>query len=139
VINFFNENVDYPNVDYRSVKKWITTIIEIKGFKTGAISIIFCSDIFILDYNIRFLSHNYFTDIITFNYNNKNKISGDLFISVDSVKRNAIDYNVNENEEFLRVIIHGILHLIGYNDNTDEECLIMREQEAKALNHYTIL
>lgn len=136
MIDFFNEDVDIPVIDYKSIKKWIKGIIMNYGFKTGDIAVIFCSDKFILEYNNKYLSHNYFTDIITFNYNVGKVISGDLFISVDTVRSNSIEYSVLETDEFLRVIIHGILHLLGYNDKTEDEILVMREQEAKALVLY---
>jgi probable rRNA maturation factor len=137
VINFFSENVETPKIDKKSVKKWINDIIKIHDYKMGDISIIFCDDNFLLEYNVKYLNHNYFTDIITFNYNNAKTISGDLFISVDTVKRNSIEYNVENKIEFLRVIIHGILHLLGFNDQSNEEVLLMREQETKALSLYT--
>lgn len=137
MISFYNQNVEKPKINFQSVKKWIKTIIENFGYKTGNISIIFCSDNFILEYNIKFLNHNYFTDIITFNYNESNKISGDLFISIETVKKNADIYNVTENQEILRVIIHGVLHLLGFNDQQDEDILEMRKQESAALEQYT--
>jgi probable rRNA maturation factor len=137
VIDFFSEDVDIPNLDYKLVKKWIKTVIETNGFKASDISIIFCSDKFLLEYNRKFLSHDYLTDIITFNYNIGKKISGDLYISIDTVKKNSVEYAVLETDEFLRVIIHGVLHLLGFNDKTEDEILIMREQEAKALVLYS--
>ena len=100
---------------------------EIK--KIGDISIIFCSDRYILDVNIKYLSHDYFTDIITFDYCEGNKLSGDLFISIDSVKENASFYGTEFTDELNRVIVHGILHLIGYDDHSDDEVKQMREKE----------
>ena len=106
---------------------------EIK--RLGDISIIFCSDNYILDVNLKYLNHDYFTDIITFDYCDKNILSGDLFISVDSVRENAIFFEVDFEEELRRVIVHGLLHLIGYDDHTEEGQKIMREKE----NYYISL
>ena len=106
---------------------------EIK--RLGDISIIFCSDNYILDVNLKYLNHDYFTDIITFDYCDKDILSGDLFISVDSVRENAIFFEVDFEEELRRVIVHGLLHLIGYDDHTEEEQKIMREKE----NYYISL
>jgi probable rRNA maturation factor len=136
VINFFTENVKKPKLNYLIIKKWIKNVIESFDRKAGNISIIFCNDSFLLEYNQKYLQHNYFTDIITFNYNESNKISGDLFLSVDTIKSNSFEYNVTEEEEFLRVIIHGVLHLIGFNDHTDEEISQMRLMEKKSLELY---
>lgn len=134
MINFYAENIDKPILDYQLVKKWIKNVIENYNKKLGDISVIFCSDEFLLDYNIRYLQHNYYTDIITFNYNHVNKISGDLFLSIDTITRNSLEYNVPLSIEYLRVIIHGVLHLIGFNDSNENEIFEMREQEAIALS-----
>ena len=95
----------------------------------GAINIIFCSDNYILDVNQKYLQHDYFTDIITFDYCEGNTLSGDLFISVDSVRENSIFYGTEFENELNRVMVHGILHLIGYDDHTEEEQKVMREKE----------
>ena len=97
--------------------------------KIGDISIIFCSDNYILDVNMRHLQHDYFTDIITFDYCEGDKLSGDLFISVDSVRENALFYGTEFADELNRVMVHGLLHLIGYDDHTEEEQKTMREKE----------
>lgn len=97
--------------------------------KIGNISLIFCSDNYLLDINIKYLNHNYFTDIITFNYVEGEIISGDLFISIDRVKENAIEFETMWIKELYRVIFHGLLHLIGYNDKTEEEKKIMKIKE----------
>ena len=97
--------------------------------KIGDVNIIFCSDNYILDINIRYLQHDYFTDIITFDYCEDKILSGDLFISIDSVQENAKEYGSDFEEELHRVIVHGILHLIGYDDHTPEDQKIMRSKE----------
>ena len=93
------------------------------------ISIIFCSDNYILDVNIRYLHHDYFTDVITFDYCEGDRLSGDLFISIDSVRENAIEFGTEFDEELHRVIVHGLLHLIGYDDHTQEDQKVMRGKE----------
>ncbi len=134
MINFYNQNVTKPKLKLNKVKSWIKYLIESKNYSVGQISVVFCSDSFILDYNRRFLQHDYYTDIITFNYNDSNVISGDLFISLDTVKKNSIEYNTDPLNELLRVIIHGILHLLGYDDKNDNDIIEMRIQEANALS-----
>ena len=87
--------------------------------RIGDVNIIFCSDNYILDVNLKYLQHDYFTDIITFDYCENNVLSGDLFISVDSVRENSVFYNTEFEDELNRVMVHGILHLIGYDDHTE--------------------
>ena len=112
---------------------------ESEIFTLGDISIIFCSDNYILDINQRFLQHDYFTDIITFDYSEGRRISGDLFISVDSVRENAVEYGTEFSDELHRVIVHGILHLIGYDDHTDEEIKEMRAKENYYLSVFDLM
>ena len=133
MINFYTEEVVFPALNFKDVKQWIKKIIENHKFKLGDVSIIFCNDEYLLSINKTYLNHNYYTDIITFNYNNKNVLSGDIFISVDTVKLNAKEFAVAESDEFMRVIIHGILHLLGFNDSNDEEKLEMRRKENESL------
>lgn len=116
------------------IKKWIIHIIE-KEFKksVGEINFYFTDNTEILDINKKYLDHNYFTDIITFSYCTENSISGDIVISVDTVKSNAADYNVTFENELHRVIVHGILHLLGFDDSTEHQKNDMREREDWAL------
>ena len=109
--------------------RWLKMVAESEIKRLGDISIIFCSDPYILEVNLKYLQHDYFTDIITFDYCEGNRLSGDLFISVDSVRENAEYYSVEFEDELNRVIVHGILHLIGYDDHSDEEKIIMRKKE----------
>jgi rRNA maturation RNase YbeY len=97
--------------------------------KLGNISYIFCDDIYLLDINTRYLNHNYFTDIVSFDYVEGGKISGDIFISTDRVTENSVKYGVNLEEEYLRVISHGILHLLKYKDQSEKEKNLMRKLE----------
>lgn len=119
--------------------KWLRLVAESEIRRIGDIAIIFCSDNYILDINRRYLGHDYFTDIITFDYCEGDKLSGDLFISVDSVRENSIEYGTEFNDELNRVIVHGILHLIGYDDHTDEDVKIMRSKEDYYLSLREIL
>ena len=100
---------------------------EIK--RLGDVCIIFCSDNYILDVNMKYLQHDYFTDIITFDYCEGNYLNGDLFISVDSVRENAIFYGTEFTDELNRVIVHGLLHLIGYDDHSESDIAMMRQKE----------
>ncbi len=133
MINFFNEDIAAPRIEKAKIKRWIKSIVDSFNYKIGDINFIFCSNNYILDINIKYLSHNYFTDIITFNFNEQNKISGDIFISLETVQSNSMEYEVTFTEELNRVMIHGILHLLGFDDATDEEKLIMRTKETEAI------
>lgn len=134
MIEFYNEEISLPEINFEKVIDWITKIVEANSKKLGSITYIFCSDNYILQINKEYLNHDYFTDIITFNYNEGENISGDIFISLDTVADNAKEYGVTYNNELLRVIIHGVLHLVGYNDKTDEEQEEMTQKEDEALN-----
>ena len=129
IINIFYEDIKTLNLQKLHLKKSINYLILSELKKEGNISLIFCSDRYLLEINNNFLKHNYFTDIITFNYVEGNIISGDLFISAERVKENAKEFNTIWIKELYRVIFHGLLHLIGYNDKTEEEKIIMREKE----------
>ena len=130
-ITFHNEGVS-PSVNTNRISSWLSSCIDDLGYNLGELSIIFCSDDYLIDMNKRHLNHDYYTDIITFNYNVEKKLNGDLFISVDRVKDNASAFNENFKMELFRVIIHGILHLCGFNDKTTKEQKEMRQKE----NHY---
>lgn len=131
-INFFSEDVEKPSLKYRSIKNWLVSEIEIEACKLGDINYIFCSDEYLLNMNINYLEHNYYTDIITFNYCEDKVISGDLYISLDRVQENSVILSTGESEIY-RVIVHGILHLCGYNDDLEDEIRIMRRREDEAL------
>lgn len=113
----------------REVSKWIKESAKSENRVVGDIVIVLCSDDYILKTNREFLQHDYFTDIITFDYSEAEIISGDLIISLHTVRANAAEYGVGENEELMRVVIHGVLHLCGYGDKSDKEAKIMREKE----------
>ena len=119
--------------------KWLKMVAESEVKRLGDISIIFCSDPYILDINQRYLQHDYFTDIITFDYCEGKVLSGDLFISIDTVRENAREYGTTFEEELNRVMVHGLLHLIGYDDHTPAEQQEMRSKEDYYLSIRKIL
>ena len=133
MISFLSENIAAPDIDQELVRNWIAHTAESYGKKLGDISYIFCDDKRILEVNRQFLGHDYYTDIITFDYTHRDTISGDLFISIDTVSSNAALLNVDYAQELLRVIIHGILHLCGINDKGPGEREIMEAAENLAL------
>ena len=108
MITFYNEDIYRPKLKYLILKKWIKTVVFNHNFELGNVSIIFCSDSYLLKINNDFLQHDYFTDIITFNYNELNNLSGDIFISLDTVKSNSIAFNTSFENVLLCIIIHGV-------------------------------
>ena len=123
------EDIKPLKINKNSVKRNIKSLISNEFKKSGNISVILCSDSYLLEINKQFLKHNYYTDIITFNYCEGDVVSGDLYISTDRVKENADNFASTFIEELYRVIFHGILHLLGYNDKTKEEQVEMRKKE----------
>lgn len=132
-ILYHTEGVKLPNIKKRDVTSWIKSVAESYGKKTGDISFIFCADNKILEINKLYLQHDYYTDIITFDYTEGNIISGDVFISLDTVKSNSEKFDTSYDKELLRIIIHGILHLCGINDKEPGEREFMTGCENKAL------
>ncbi len=132
-ISFYAEDTTFPDIKKETVCDWIKKVAETYGKKTGDICYIFCSDEKILEVNRRYLQHDYYTDIITFDYTAGNKISGDLYISLDTVRTNAEKFATPYDEELHRTIIHGILHLCGINDKGPGEREIMEACENRAL------
>lgn len=135
MVRYFSEDIKFTFKDKLSNNRWLKLVAGSEVRKLGDVNIIFCSDNYILDVNLKYLEHDYFTDIITFDYCEGDVLSGDLFISIDSVRENAIEYGAEFDEEIHRVIVHGLLHLIGYDDHTPEEQKVMREKE----NYYLAL
>ena len=128
-INFFNEDNDYSLENEKKVKDWICKSIENESYIPGDLNFIFCSDPYLLKINQDYLDHNYYTDIITFDYKEDRKVNGDIFISIDRVIENAKELNIPFIDELHRVMIHGILHIISYRDKTAEEEELMRSKE----------
>ena len=129
MVNYYFKETPFVFKRRKDNNAWLKAVAESEIKKLGGINIIFCSDNYILDINQRYLGHDYFTDIITFDYCEGKILSGDLFISVDSVRENAIYYKVSFEEELFRVIVHGLLHLIGYDDHTPSQQKEMRAKE----------
>ena len=132
-IIYHAEGVRFPAIGRRETTKWIKFVVQFYGKRVGDVAYIFCSDQKILEMNKQYLQHDYYTDIITFDYTEGNKISGDIFISIDTVKSNSEQLATGYHEELHRVIIHGILHLCGWNDKIPEDKQQMREKENEAL------
>ena len=135
MVSYFNEDIRFNLKDKRLNNRWLKMVAESEVKRLGPLSIIFCSDHYILDVNMRYLQHDYFTDIITFDYCEGDLVSGDLFISIDSVRENAALYGTEFEDELDRVIVHCVLQLLGYDDHTPEETAVMREKE----NYYVKL
>lgn len=129
MVRYFFEETDFQFKPKRFTSAWLKTVAESEIRQLGEVNVIFCSDNYILDINQRFLQHDYFTDIITFDYCEGSRLSGDLFISVDSVRENALEYGTEFEDELNRVIVHGLLHLIGYDDHCEEDIAAMRSKE----------
>ena len=129
MVRYFFEDIRFEYKNKQFNNRWLKLVAESEICRLGDINIIFCSDPYILNINLQYLSHDYYTDIITFDYSEKPMISGDLFISVDSVRENAEFYGTGFQEELHRVIVHGILHLIGYDDHTEDDITVMRSKE----------
>lgn len=132
-ITYHTEDVPLPPIRKQKISEWIKKVVDIHQKKIGDIAYIFCSDEKILEINNQYLKHDYYTDIITFDYTDGQRIAGDIFISLDTVHSNADQYGVSPYEELYRVIIHGILHLCGIDDQTEEQEQEMRAEENKAL------
>ena len=133
-INFYEINYKKKIINRNAIKRWIVSIIKKNKKNYNQINIIIVNDKYLLKLNKTYLNRNYLTDIICFNYNTDKEISGDLYISIERVLENSLIYNNSVSLELLRVIIHGILHLIGFDDQTDAQKEQMRNAEDSALN-----
>ena len=129
LITFHSENIPFELENSNKVVDWICSTILTEKKIFGEISYIFCSDEYLHKMNVEYLNHDTLTDIITFNYSKGNTLSADIFISLERVKENANEFKVSFQDELHRVIIHGILHLIGYDDKTDADKTAMRSKE----------
>ena len=129
MIRYFQEDIRFELKQKMQNNRWLKMVAGSEMRRLGAVNIIFCSDNYILDVNMRYLQHDYFTDIITFDYCEKDILSGDLFISIDSVRENALYYGTEFADELNRVMVHGLLHLIGYDDHTEADIAVMRQKE----------
>ncbi|MCB9188483.1 MAG: rRNA maturation RNase YbeY [Flavobacteriales bacterium] len=134
MIYYHQQDISFNLRNRLAIRQWINNTIKTEGKKPSDITYIFCSDQYILDLNRSSLNHDYYTDIITFDYCEAKEISGDLFISIDTVQDNAKSLGVNFIDELHRVMIHGVLHLCGYKDKSKKEAQTMREKEDYYLN-----
>lgn len=132
-ITFRAREVDIPQLNYPLLVRWIGEVVKAHGFEAGRLSYLFCDDETILATNREFLQHDYYTDIITFDYSTPRRVSGDMVISLDTVATNAAGLGADYHRELLRVIIHGVLHLCGINDKGPGEREIMESHEDEAL------
>ena len=132
-IHFSIEKEGFKLKDKMKIKAWITSVVKQEGKRIGDIAYMFCDDEQVLEANISYLEHDTYTDIITFDYVEGDVVSGDILISVDRVKENANLFQCSFEQELHRVIIHGILHLLGVGDKTEEEAAVMRKREEMAL------
>ena len=129
MIRYFQEDIRFDLKQKLQNNRWLKMVAGSEMRRLGAVNIIFCSDNYILEVNMKYLQHDYFTDIITFDYCEKDILSGDLFISIDSVRENAQFYGTEFVDELNRVMVHGLLHLIGYDDHTEADIAVMRQKE----------
>ena len=132
-ITFASANIDFDLQDKAKVKNWISEIIKAQGKRVGVIGYLFCDDAYLIEANRQYLNHDTYTDIITFDYVGDDVISGDIMISVERVGENAQKFETTFDQELHRVIIHGILHLLGQGDKSDEDATQMRKKEESAL------
>lgn len=129
MINFINN----PAFDVPRMTRWIRAVAATYGCSVGDLTYIFCNDEKILEVNLQFLGHDYYTDVITFDYSSTKQLSGDIYISLDTVASNAEEIGVTVEQELRRIIIHGLLHLTGQSDKTPETKAQMTDKEEKAL------
>ncbi len=133
MIDFQTSNVDMPDLDFEKIFIWLEMVASDYGMRIGNVNYLFCSDADILDANRKYLGHDYYTDIITFDYTHGDKVSGDIYLSLDTVRSNAEEFGEPYGRELLRVIAHGVLHLCGINDKGPGERERMEAAEEKAL------
>lgn len=132
-VNYITQGVEMPELNHEAVKSWLEQVARNHQKRVGRLTYIFCDDDYILATNRQFLGHDYYTDIITFDYSNSHRISGDMVISLDTVHTNAEQFAKSYEEELARVIVHGVLHLCGINDKGPGEREIMEHNENEAL------
>ncbi len=132
-IRFTVQDIDFELPEEEKIKKWLSEVVFRRGKHVGNISYLFCGDEYLLGVNQQYLNHDTYTDIITFDYVAADLISGDILISVERVGENARQFGVSFEQELHRVIVHGVLHLLGQGDKSDAEAAEMRRQEEEAL------
>ena len=134
-INFFTEDISFTLKNKTAIRNWIKKVVQTKGAIITEINYIFCSDDYLKEVNVQYLDHDYFTDIITFDNSDKeNNLEGDIYISIDRVEENSQQFSKPFENELHRVMIHGVLHLLGYGDKTESEAKQMRQEEETSLS-----
>ena len=133
MITYNTDGVKMPSIKKRENTAWVKAVAASYGKRVGEIAYIFCDDEKILEVNREYLQHDYYTDVITFDYTEANRISGDIFISLDTIQSNAESFGAAYGEELYRILIHGVLHLCGINDKGPGEREIMTQKENEAL------
>ncbi|RRA98945.1 rRNA maturation RNase YbeY [Larkinella rosea] len=134
MIRFFTEDIKFTLSQKILTRQWLTKLATREGFSVGELNYIFCSDEYLLQVNREYLEHDYYTDIITFdNSEEENRLEGDIFVSIDRVRDNALQLQIAEEQELRRVLAHGLLHLCGFGDKTDDEIALMRKKEEESL------
>lgn len=133
MIQFLTEQTAMPDLDKEAVAHWLRQVAAGYGFSLGDVTYIFCNDERILEVNRQFLGHDYYTDVITFDYSSPARVSGDIYISTDTVRSNAEALGLSPSDELLRILVHGLLHLTGQGDKTPETKAQMTEKEEAAL------
>jgi rRNA maturation RNase YbeY len=134
----FNYELDFSLEDEALFSDWISRVISSEEKNEGEINYIFCDDEYLLEINKQYLDHDYYTDIISFDYSIGNELHGDIFVSIDRVKENAEEFGVSFQDELKRVIIHGVLHYCGYKDKSEEEELLMRSKEDEKIKMFHV-
>jgi rRNA maturation RNase YbeY len=134
----YSYNTDFDLTQADEISLWLQNVAKSENFEIADLNYVFVSDEELYEMNVKYLNHNTLTDIITFNYVENEIVSGDIFISVDRVKENAVVFNVSFENELLRVMVHGLLHLMNYNDKTDEEQELMTLKEDEKLKMFHV-
>ncbi len=132
-ITFVNEQIKFQLTDKQCIKRWISVVCQQNHKKVGDIGYLFCDDAYLLEVNKQYLNHDTYTDIITFDYVEGDVVNGDIMISVERVRENARQFEVPFEQELRRVIIHGVLHLLGQKDKSSKDAAMMRKREEEAL------
>ncbi len=138
-IYFFHEDVVLPDINFDALIKVLKREVRVNKYKLGEINYIFCSDEYLLDINVKFLSHDFYTDVITFDYTVNDVLSGDIYISTERVLNNSVTFEQLYVNELVRVVSHGMLHLLKYNDKDPEEIEVMRIKEADLVSKFNSL
>ena len=134
----FNYENDFVLDNENDFDNWIRKVIKTEGGDLGEINYVFCSDEYLHKINVEFLNHDTYTDIITFDNNLGKEIHSDIFISIERVRENALEFDVSFENELKRVMIHGVLHLLGYKDKSEEDVKVMRQKENEMINMFHV-